>query len=159
MSEGGNGPASFLAIPLLAPSAPTRKAPLHCEPVSVFNCQPEPVLFIFLAEIFLGNHVQRRHHGRGRGDNNQTPLANRLRKAHPVRGEVACSRENTRSSSLIVRPTAFSNCGHAFRALAVTPPPQAFGSPSGRPSKSATRAPLFGQQFRRKRTRRSSPNN
>ncbi len=48
-----------------------------------------------------------------------------------------------RSSSLMVRPTAFSNCGHAFKAFAVTPPPQAFGSPSGRPSNSATFAPPF----------------
>src|SRR5688572_4032059 len=43
----------------------------------------------------------------------------------------------------MVRPTAFSNCGHAFKAFAVTPPPQAFGSPSGRPSNSATLAPPF----------------
>src|SRR4026207_221375 len=43
----------------------------------------------------------------------------------------------------MVRPTALSKCGQAFRALAVTPPPQALGSPSGRPSKSATLAPPF----------------
>src|SRR5678816_556105 len=43
----------------------------------------------------------------------------------------------------MVRPTALSKCGQALRALAVTPPPQAFGSPSGRPSKSATFAPPF----------------
>src|SRR6185436_16673277 len=45
------------------------------------------------------------------------------------------------SNSLTVRPTAFSNCGQAFNAFAVTPPPQALGSPSGRPSNKATRAP------------------
>src|SRR6185295_2247371 len=48
-----------------------------------------------------------------------------------------------RSSSSIVRPTAPSSCGHAFNALAVTPPPHGFGSPSGRPSNSATRKPCF----------------
>src|SRR6185369_483766 len=41
----------------------------------------------------------------------------------------------------MVRPTALSNCGQAFKAFAVTPPPQAFGVPSGRPSNSATFAP------------------
>src|SRR6185436_4675081 len=45
------------------------------------------------------------------------------------------------SNSLTVRPTALSSCGQAFSALAVTPPPQALGSPSGRPSNKATRAP------------------
>src|ERR1044072_8539751 len=43
----------------------------------------------------------------------------------------------------MVLPTAFSSCGHAFNAFAVTPPPQAFGSPSGRPSNNATFAPPF----------------
>jgi hypothetical protein len=32
------------------------------------------------------------------------------------------------STSSIVRPTAPSNCGQAFKAFEVTPPPQAFGS-------------------------------
>jgi hypothetical protein len=45
------------------------------------------------------------------------------------------------SSSVTVRPTAFNKCGQALSAFEVTPPPQAFGSFSGRPSKSATRAP------------------
>src|SRR2546423_1708539 len=45
------------------------------------------------------------------------------------------------SSSSIVRPTASSKCGQAFKALDVTPPPQAFGSPGRRPSNRPTLTP------------------
>src|SRR5262245_28263649 len=54
------------------------------------------------------------------------------------------------SSSSIVRPTASTRCGHSFSAFEVTPPPQAFGSPGGRPSNSATLTPA--------RARRSAAN-
>src|SRR5205085_6255980 len=45
------------------------------------------------------------------------------------------------STSSTVRPAASSSCGQAFKAFEVTPPPQAFGSPGGRPSNKATRRP------------------
>jgi hypothetical protein len=45
------------------------------------------------------------------------------------------------STSETMRPPASSRNGQAFRAFDVTPPPHAFASSAGRPSKSATRAP------------------
>jgi hypothetical protein len=45
------------------------------------------------------------------------------------------------STSETMRPPASSRNGQAFKAFDVTPPPQAFASSAGRPSKSATRAP------------------
>ena len=47
MSDGGSGPASIFAMPLFAPSAPTRKEPVHSEPVSLITRQPLVGSFYF----------------------------------------------------------------------------------------------------------------